>query len=77
MTNPDILIYLDVSHENTILRRKLDWTVQEYEEQLTRLRHARQSADFYLDTNPLNQGQVLEEALAYLEQTTRQVGLSE
>lgn len=24
LTNPDILIYLDVSYENTILRRKLD-----------------------------------------------------
>jgi adenylate kinase family enzyme len=53
LTNPDILIYLDVSYENTILRRKLDWTHAEYLEQLYRLRHARQHADLYIDTNPL------------------------
>jgi deoxyadenosine/deoxycytidine kinase len=53
LTNPDILIYLDVSYENTVLRRKLDWTYQEYLEQLHRLRHARQYADLYIDTNSL------------------------
>jgi adenylate kinase family enzyme len=58
LTNPDLLIYLDVSYENTILRRKLDWTYQEYAEQLHRLRHARQHADLVIDTNPLNLEQV-------------------
>lgn len=53
ITNPDILIFLDVSYENTIRRRNLDWTFQEYQEQLYRLRHARQYADLYIDTNPL------------------------
>src|SRR4030066_1194398 len=51
LTNPDILIYLDVSYENTVLRRKLDWTFEEYSDQLHRLRHARQYADLYIDTN--------------------------
>lgn len=54
ITNPDLLIYLDVSYENTILRRKLDWTYAEYTEQLHRLRHARQHADLVVDTNPLD-----------------------
>jgi deoxyadenosine/deoxycytidine kinase len=53
LTNPDFLIYLNVSYENTIQRRKLDWTYAEYAEQLHRLRHARQHADLVVDTNPL------------------------
>lgn len=53
LTNPDILIYLDVSYENSVLRRKLDWTYDEYAEQLRRLRHARQYADLYIDTNAM------------------------
>lgn len=53
LTNPDLLIYLDVSYENTIRRRSLDWTYSEYAEQLHRLRHARQYADLVVDTNPL------------------------
>ena len=53
LTNPDILIYLDVSYENTVLRRKLDWTFEEYSEQLHRLQHARQYADLYIDTNSM------------------------
>lgn len=53
ITNPDLLVYLDVSYENTIIRRKLDWTFAEYSEQLRRLRHARQNANFYVDTNAM------------------------
>ena len=67
LTNPDILIYLDVSYENTILRRKLDWTYNEYAEQLRRLRHARQHADLYLDTNPLTLDEVLFTAIRYIK----------
>jgi thymidylate kinase len=66
LTNPDILIYLDVSYENTILRRKLDWTYDEYIEQLRRLRHARQHADLYMDTNPLTLDEVLYTAITYI-----------
>jgi deoxyadenosine/deoxycytidine kinase len=70
LSNPDILIYLDVSYENTILRRKLDWTDAEYEEQLHRLRHARQYADLYLDTNFLTLGEVLHTALSFIESSS-------
>jgi deoxyadenosine/deoxycytidine kinase len=59
LTNPDVLIYLDVSYENSIRRRNLDWTHQEYAEQLRRLSHARQHADLYLDTNLLTIEEVL------------------
>jgi deoxyadenosine/deoxycytidine kinase len=66
LTNPDLLIYLDVSYENTILRRKLDWSFEEYSEQLHRLRHARQHADLYLDTNSMTSNDVIQIALSYV-----------
>jgi deoxyadenosine/deoxycytidine kinase len=67
LTNPDILIYLEVSYENTILRRKLDWTFEEYTEQLRRLRHARQHADLLLDTNPLTFEEVIATVLSFIK----------
>jgi deoxyadenosine/deoxycytidine kinase len=66
LTNPDILIYLDVTYENTIQRRKLDWTNEEYTEQLRRLVHARQHADLNLDTNSLTIAEVLDAALSFI-----------
>ena len=70
LTNPDILIYLDVSYENTVIRRKLDWTYQEYSEQLHRLRHARQYASLYIDTNLLAPEDVLRAVLSYIQTAT-------
>jgi cytidylate kinase len=67
LTNPDILIYLDVSYENTIRRRQLDWTYKEYLEELRRLRHARQHADYYLDTNPLTFEEVIQVITSYIK----------
>ena len=66
LTNPDILIYLDVTYENTIQRRKLDWTNEEYTEQLRRLVHARQHADLFLDTNSLTLAEVLDAVLSFI-----------
>jgi deoxyadenosine/deoxycytidine kinase len=70
LTNPDILLYLDVSYENTIGRRKLDWTYDEYAEQLRRLSHARQHADLNIDTNSLNIEEVLNIALIFIKSTS-------
>ncbi|MBN2147019.1 MAG: hypothetical protein JW726_06505 [Anaerolineales bacterium] len=67
ITNPDLLIYLDVSYENTLQRRRLDWTPAEYAEQLHRLRHARQHADIFVDTNPLTPTEVLQKVLDFLQ----------
>jgi hypothetical protein len=64
--NPDILVYLEVSYENTILRRNLDWTYEEYAEQLRRLRHAHEHADLILDTNPLSFGEVIQSILTFI-----------
>lgn len=51
LTNPDLLVYLDVSFPQTIIRRNLNWTIEEYEEQLRRLQNARQNADIRIDTD--------------------------
>jgi hypothetical protein len=53
LTNPDILVYLQVSYLVTVHRRQINWTENEYNEQLHRLRDARSSADLVIDTDPL------------------------
>jgi deoxyadenosine/deoxycytidine kinase len=68
ISNPDILIYLDVSYENTVIRRKLDWNYDEYAEQLHRLRHARMHADLIVNTNSLTVSQVLEAVFSFVNQ---------
>ncbi len=67
ISNPDILIFLDVSYELSTHRRRLNWTEAEYAEQHHRLRDARQHADLYIDTNPLTPEQVLKRVLTFLE----------
>jgi deoxyadenosine/deoxycytidine kinase len=66
LTNPDVLIYLDVSYQLTLIRRKMDWTEEEYQEQVKRLRHARQNADLCINTDDLTPQQVLQGVLTYL-----------
>jgi deoxyadenosine/deoxycytidine kinase len=67
LTNPDVLIYLDVSYPLTLQRRKINWTIEEYEIQLERLRHARLNADLYIQTDGLEPQAVLEQVLAFLK----------
>jgi adenylate kinase family enzyme len=62
-----VLIYLDVSYEKTIERRKLNWRVDEYNEQLRRLEHAREHANLIIDTNPLDPEQVSQYAIRFLK----------
>lgn len=64
--NPDVLVYLDVSYPLTIVRRQLDWTVEEYQEQLHRLRHARENADLYIQTDSKTPQEVLQTVLDFL-----------
>lgn len=70
LTNPDLLVFLDVSFPVTLERRKLNWTTGEYEDQKQRLRNARQNADFYLHTDSLSISEVLNQVLAFLNQKT-------
>ena len=66
LTNPDVLIYLDVSFGKTLERRKLNWNNTEYQEQLRRLANARQHADFYLHTDEITPEKVLQKVLEFL-----------
>lgn len=58
LTDPDFLIYLDASYGVTIVRKKLNWELKEYQKQLLRLEHARNHADCYILTDFLNPDEV-------------------
>jgi hypothetical protein len=66
LTNPDILVFLDAAHLTTCMRRRLDWTEAEWQEQQYRLRHARANADLYIDTNNLSAEEVLNQVMEYI-----------
>jgi thymidylate kinase len=66
LTNPDILIYLEVTYENTLARRNLTWSRDEFDEQIHRLAHARQHADLIIDTNLDDSQGVLQKVLDFL-----------
>jgi len=67
LTNPDVLIYLDVDFKNSIKRSNLNWTLADLEEQRKRLHHAYDRADLYIDTSNLTVPEVLDKANSYLE----------
>ncbi len=66
ITNPDVLIFLECSYENSTSRRSLNWLPTDHEEQLRRLSHAHEHADIIINTNHINPDEVLAQALAYL-----------
>ncbi|OGO29438.1 MAG: hypothetical protein A2Z16_03280 [Chloroflexi bacterium RBG_16_54_18] len=66
ITNPDVLVYLDVSYPLTITRRQLNWTQAEYQEQLHRLRDARKKADLFIQTDSLSPQEILQAVLKYI-----------
>jgi|DewCreStandDraft_5_1066085.scaffolds.fasta_scaffold42629_1 thymidylate kinase len=67
ITSPKVLIYLDVSYEQCITRKHLNLTRQEFEEEVDRLKHARQHATLYIHTDNLTEKEVLEKVLRYLQ----------
>lgn len=68
ITKPDVLIYLQSSFENSTKRRKLDWSLADYEEQVRRLAHAHDHADIIIDTNTIDGSGVLARALEFLKE---------
>ena len=70
LTDPDLLIFLQVSYRIAQIRRKLNWNLADYKEQGHRLRHARKKADFYLDTDLLTLKEVLEDVLHFIEESS-------
>lgn len=67
ITNPDVLIYLDVSYKISMSRRKLDWTESEFRQQVLRLQDAKIQSDLYIDTDLLPPELVLKITLSFLE----------
>ncbi|MBN1303210.1 MAG: AAA family ATPase [Anaerolineales bacterium] len=71
ISNPDILIFLQVSYPVSMQRRKMNWTEAEFQEQQRRLAHALEHADFILDTDQLMIEEVLERVLSFLGKKVR------
>ena len=67
ISNPDILIYLDVSFEISMKRTDLNWSRVIYDNQIKRLVHAKKHADLYINTDDLSTEQVLELVLTNLQ----------
>jgi len=76
ISQPDILIYLDVDYVNTVQRRPYADDQQRYLTQQQRLAHARQWCDFYLDTSSLTPTQVSDAVMHFLNNRSSQRQLS-
>lgn len=67
ISNPDVLIYLDVSIDVAAQREGLEqpssWWIEERE---VRLAHARAHSDLYIDTSTLTPAEVLMRAIQFL-----------
>lgn len=66
MTNPDVLVFLDVSYPTSLIRRQWDFQEGDYLEQRRRLAHARKHADIYIQTDSLTPEEVLDRVLEFL-----------
>ena len=66
ISQPDILIFLDVSFQESQKRRPLNWNYSDYEEQQKRLAHARQHANLTIDTNDLSITEILTSVMDFL-----------
>jgi len=71
ITNPDLLIFLQVSYPVSQQRRPMNWTEAEYEEQQRRLAHAREHADLYLETDNLEIEEVFEKVQSFVKANLR------
>ncbi|MFL7838140.1 MAG: hypothetical protein ACK2T4_00410 [Candidatus Promineifilaceae bacterium] len=68
ITNPDILIYLDVSYSAARQRRPhIDGGPERLAGQHLRLTHAREYCDYYLDTSDLTPLQVRQAVLEFIQ----------
>lgn len=63
---PHLLIYLDASYPVCTERKRFDWPVDDYREQLRRLELARRECDVFVRTDDLTPEAVLEQVLASL-----------
>jgi RNase adaptor protein for sRNA GlmZ degradation len=59
---------LHVSYDVSQARRPMNWTEANYQEQLQRLRHAREHADLVVDTDRLDIGQLVDRVVAFIRE---------
>lgn len=69
LSNPDVLIFLEVSYPLTMQRKNFHWSEREYKTELTRLEHARQHADLVIDTDALTPDEVFNHVLQFMGET--------
>jgi ABC-type transport system involved in cytochrome bd biosynthesis fused ATPase/permease subunit len=67
ISQPDILIFLDVSFPSATMRKNFNWTEREYSDQVRRLQHARKNCDIYIHTDNLTPDEILKEVLNQLD----------
>jgi chloramphenicol 3-O-phosphotransferase len=68
LTNPDVLIYLDVSVEAAVWREGLSAVPSWWEEERTfRLAHARAHCDLYVDTTVLTPEETFRQVVEFLQ----------
>ena len=66
ISQPHILIFLDVSFSVSQQRRPLNWNYSDFEEQQKRLAHARLHADLMITTDDLSIAEILNIVLDFL-----------
>jgi hypothetical protein len=67
ISQPDLLVFLDVSFAVSQSRRPLNWGIDDFEEQQKRLAHARQHADLLINTDQHSIDEVLQKIMTFLE----------
>jgi len=67
ISDPDILVYLDVSYEVSILRTGSTWSKFIYDNQVQRLLHAKENADLLIMTDDLSPEQVRNRVLEKIQ----------
>jgi guanylate kinase len=70
ITNPDVLIFLQVSYHVSQKRRPMNWLESEYDEQQRRLEHAREHADLLIETDDLGIQEVLDQVLGFIKKAS-------
>jgi hypothetical protein len=66
LARPDFLVYVDARLETIARRRAIDWGQKRLDEINARLAHARAHCDFYLPTDDLKPGDVVDRVRAAL-----------
>jgi len=67
ISNPDLLIFLEVSYPETKQRKNFNWREKEYQQQIERIKHAYTHADLRIQTDDLSPKEILNRVLAFLD----------